>query len=337
MSGTSRSVVIAAPALALVLAGCPGPCDPAWEVELHGEGGALLAGWGRAADDAWFVGGGLGAGPARIVRWTGHPADVASALGVDRPETLWWAWGAPDGTLWMVGERGLVLRGPADGSAPFTVVPLPAPTQATLYGVWGRAGDDVWIVGGEADQAVDEDDDLVLHWDGVSLARVELPARGAALFKVWGAPDADELWVSGEDGVLWQRAGGAWIDRALPTPASILTVHGCAADEVYAVGGRHVWAWDGVAWTEVSDLPGFALATGVACGDDEVLVVGAQGLRLRKDRRTGVWHDDQLAPWLDGELHGAWAAPGGELLAVGGDYLLPAPVRRGLVVRRGCP
>ncbi|MCL4222960.1 MAG: hypothetical protein KJZ91_00640 [Myxococcales bacterium] len=319
------------------LAACPAPaCEPAWEVALDAPGGPLLAGWGRAADDGWLVGGGLGQGGARIVRWSGQATDATAALGVARPETLWWVWGSPGGTLWAVGEAGLVLRGPADGSAPLAVVAPPAPTVATLYGVWGRGEDEVWIVGGVADGLAGADDDLVLRWDGAALARVDLPARGAALFKVWGPPDGDELWVSGEAGTLWRRVGDAWHDHALATAASVLTVHGCAADEVYAVGGRHVWTWQGAAWTEVEGLPGFALAAGVACGDDEVLVVGAQGLRLRRDRASGRWHDDALAPFLAADLHGAWAAPGGALLAVGGDWLLPAADRRGVVARRGC-
>lgn len=328
----------AALALLALVAGCPGDdtCAPAWDVDLDRPGGALLAGWGRAADDAWLVGGGLGQGRARIVRWTGQAEEAAARLGVDRPETLWWVWGSPGGTLWAVGERGLVLRGPADGSAPLAVVTPPAATEATLYGVWGAADDDVWIVGGIANQRADGDDDLVLHWDGRALARVELPHRDAALFKVWGPPGGGELWVSGESGTLWRRQGGAWIDHALDTAASVLTVHGCAADEAYAVGGRHVWQWDGQGWSEVSGLPSFALAAGVACGEREVLVVGAQGVRLRRDRTTGAWSDDQLAPYVAADLHGAWAAPGGELFAIGGDYLLPAAERRGVLARRAC-
>ncbi len=330
--------LIAASALLVVTAvaaGCPSePCDPTWSVELDRPGGALLAGWGRAADDAWLVGGGLGTGGARIVRWTGQPIEATAALAADRGETLWWVWGTPAGTLWAVGERGLVLRGPADGSAALTVVP--SDTEATLYGVWGSGDDDVWIVGGVANQRADADDDLVLHWDGQRLARLELPRRDAALFKVWGPAGGDELWVSGEAGTLWRRRDGAWIDHALDTPASVLTVHGCSADEAYAVGGRHVWQWDGAAWTEVAGLPAFALATGVACGEREVLVVGAQGVRLRRDRATGAWSDDQLEPFVGADLHGAWAAPGGELFAIGGDYLLPATSRRGVLARFAC-
>lgn len=176
---------------------------------------------------------------------------------------------------------------------------------------------------------------MVLHWDGAALTRVDLPARGVALFKVWGAA-ADDLWIVGERGTLWRRHGGAWIDHAVATSASVLTVHGCGADDAYAVGGRHVWRWDGQAWTEDVTVPAFALATGVACGAAEVLVVGAQGLRLRRDRATGAWQDDSLAPYLGTDLHGAWIAPDGTEVAVGGDYLLPATTRQGVMARRAC-
>jgi len=312
------------------------PCPPTWGVALDQPGGALLAGWGRGDDDAWLVGGNLGGGPARVVRWTGQARDVAGELGIDRSETLWWVWGSPGGELWMVGEQGLVLRGRSDGSGGFATVALPAATTATLYGVWGSGDDDVWIVGGIADAAADPDDDLVLHWDGRGLVRVDLPRRGAALFKVWGAGPGQPLWISGEAGTLWQRAGDQWIDQSLATASSILTVHGCSAAEVYAVGGRHVWSWDGAGWSEVGGLPSFALAAGVACGPREVLVVGAQGLRLIGDRATGTWSDQSLEPFMATDFHGAWAAPGGDALAVGGDYLLPAAPRRGVIAERTC-
>ena len=304
------------------------PCPATWQVGLADDDGPLLAAWGRSADDAWLVGGGLGASGARLVRWTGTPTAVA----IDRPETLWWGWSAPDGTVWLVGEHGLILRG--DGTGPFTVVATG--TDATLYGVWGSAADDVWIVGGIANQAADADDELVLRWDGVALRRSVVPARGAALFKVWGS-GAGDVWLSGETGTLWRWDGVGFVGHHQPTAAGILTVNGCAADDVYAVGGRHVWHWAGAAWAELTGLPSFALAAGVACGADEVLVVGAQGLRLRRDRATGAWTDDSAAAPIAGDLHGAWAAPDGTLLAVGGDYLTaPGPVRRGLVAVRGC-
>ncbi len=331
------AVVVAAAAVAsATAAGCDAPdppCASAWHTELDQPVGVLLAAWGRADDDAWLVGGGLGAGTALLLRWNGV---TLAPVPLARPETLWWAWGPADaGDVWIVGEDGLVLRG---GDAGFA--PVDGGTHATLYGVWGSGADDVWIVGGRPDGQAQPDDDLLLRWDGQTLTRVPLPtARGTALFKVWGA-SADDVWLVGEAGTVWRFHDGVFVDHSaeITSAASLLTVHGCSADEVYAVGGAHVWRWDGATWGEITGLPGFAGASGVACGEREVLVVGLQGLKLRLDRAGGTWLDEQFAePW-DVDFHGAWAAPGGALWAVGGDFLAPPSggARRGLVARRAC-
>lgn len=317
-------MIRAAAVAAVAVAACGDPTPPRWEVAFADEGGPLLAAWGERADDLWLVGGGPGDTGARVVRWSG----VAAPIAIDRPERLWWVWGAGDGTRWLVGAAGLVLRGDAGG---FAVVPTG--TAATLYGVWGSGPDDVWIVGGVANGVADADDDLLLHWDGAALTRRELPARGAALFKVWGSA-ADDVWLSGEAGTLWRWDGAGFTAHHQATSASILTVAGCGRDEAYAVGGSHLWQWDGAAWREVTDLPDVALASGVACGRDDVLVVGAQGLRLRRSRGGGAWIDERDVGL--GDLHGAWAGADGGLLAVGGDYLIaPGPVRRGVAAARG--
>lgn len=335
---------VAAVAVAALLVGCPDPDPPgddcaddaAWTLALDDDGGPVLA-----VDNtgAWLVGGGPGGGGARAV----HVEDGALVpVELDRPEALWWAWTSPTGTTWLVGEGGLVLRGDATG-----LDVVPSGTTHTLYGVWGHAmpdagggADDVWIVGGRPgapDDAGAGDDAIVLRWDGAALVPVALPAAGAALFKVWGAPEGGDVWLTGEAGAVWRWRDGAFEDHALPTAASVLTVHGCTANEVYAVAGTHVWQWDGAAWLDLPDLPSFAMATGVACGAREVLVVGVQGVRLRRDRATGAWTDDTLDPFVATDLHGAHAAADGTLWAVGGDYLAPgATVRRGVVARRAC-
>ncbi len=307
-------------------------CEPGWQVEHDATGGALLAAFGDDADAGWLVGGELGNGApaARVLRWRG---DEITPVEVPGDDTVWWGWSDGAGGVWLVGERGLVLRGGDDG---FT--PLATGVDATLYGVWGAAPDDVWLVGGMPDGEATDDDDLVLRWDGAALTRVALPARGATLFKVWGSA-ADDVWIVGEGGTAWRWDGAAWEDHAGELGAStrLTTVHGCARDEVYAVGGPGVWRWDGAAWALEPGVAEQSLTAGVACGADHVLVVGFGGLKLRKDRATGAWTDEQAAAPLT-DFHGAWAAPDGALWAVGGGFLSPpgGTSRRG-VAARWCP
>jgi hypothetical protein len=292
-----------------------------------------LAVWGSGEDDVFVVGGGLGnqGAGALVLHWDGS---AWTELPTGRSETLWWVWGASPDDVWMVGEDGLILRW--DGAG-FTVVP--SPVDATLFGVWGASPDDVWIVGGTPNAGISEANDVVLRWGGAAVERVDLPApRGTALFKVWGA-DAGDLWMVGEAGTIWRRSDGVFVDRSddLATPASLFTVHGCARDEVYAVGGQSVFAFDGASWARVDEAQAWAGANGVACAPDGVLVVGLSGLKLRLDRASGAWIDEQLVPPYATDFHGSWISPEGAQWAVGGDFLSPpGAARKGTIATRSC-
>ncbi|HKA88301.1 MAG TPA: hypothetical protein VKE22_11565 [Haliangiales bacterium] len=305
-----------------MLSACPSPeCADGWKPVLGALDRSVLSIFARGGD-TFLVGGGLGAGGALALRWDGA---TTSEIATGRAETLWWVWGT-GADVWMVGERGLILRG--DGR---TFGPMASDVDATLYGVWGTGADDVWIVGGNPGQGSAAANDVVLHWSGGTLAPAGPPRRGLAFFKVWGA--GGEMWVAGEGGALWRRAGGAWEDRRLPTSSSITTVHGCGANDVWAVVGQSVWHYDG-AWTSVHDT--LSIANGVACGAAGVLVVGNGGLKLRYV--GGVWHDDTGVEPFGTDFHAAWVAPGGQMWAGGGNFNTPPPVdRKGVVGVYGCP
>jgi hypothetical protein len=294
---------------------------------------AGLAIWGSGDDDVYVAGGPLGAAGMAMLRH--FDGATWTEIGTGTRQTLWWVWGAPAATdVWMVGEEGTVLR--YDGER---VSEVASGTAAHLYGVWGSSSDDVWIVGGRPGPG--GPDDVVLRWDGRTLSAVELPAsRGAALFKVWGSAPG-ELWVAGEGGTLWRRSAGAWTDVSpeLDTLETLTTVHGCAADDVYAVGGRSIYHFDGARWSRDGRGEILAVPTGVACSPETVLVVGSGGLKLRLDRAAGTWIDETFAAPYDTDFHGAWISPTGVLWATGGDYVTPASAvtrRTGVLARQGC-
>jgi hypothetical protein len=303
---------------------------------------SVLSAWASGPRDVYLVGGGLGVAGAGAIALH-YDGRVWRELPVGRTETLWWVWGRDPGTsggetdVWMVGEQGLVLRWDGERA---TVVP--SGTEATLFGVWGSSPQDVWVVGGKPVGGMSPQNDVALHWDGQALARDgTLPPKGAALFKVWGSA-ADDVWVSGEMGTLWRWTASGWQDHASPslTRASILTVHGCSSSEVYAVGGRAVLGFDGTAWRVRDDVPPLSNdANGVSCGSGSVLVTGNGGLKLRLDRASGTWTDDQAAePWMT-DFHGALVTPGdASLWAVGGNFLQPSSFgpRIGVVGYFGC-
>lgn len=314
--------------------GCSGECRPTWRSVFATDlDRSLLAVGGLASDDLYAVGGGLGVPGLGALVLHGDGRSWRE-LGTGRAETLWWVWAAPGGTdVWMVGEGGLILRW--DGAA-FREVP--SGTAATLYGVWGSSSRDVWIVGGLPGEGLADDNDVLLRWDGDRLRREQtLPRRGATLFKVWGA-SAQDVWITGELGTVWRWTPAGWqgFHDALGTTDSLLTVHGCGADEVYAVGGTSIHRFDGTGWRTVHQAP--SGANGVSCGKDTVLVVGNGGLRLRLDKRTGRWSDDRFAAPLQTGFHGAWVAPNGSLWAAGGNFLSPpsAGSRSGVLAAFTC-
>jgi hypothetical protein len=283
--------------------------------------GAALAVWGASDRDVYIGGGGVGAAstPGAVLHFDG--ADWRR-LPLERDETVWWLWGASEGTdVWAVGERGLVARW--DGTE-FAMIE--SGTQATLFGVWGTSSDDVWIVGGKPGAGRTDDNDVVLHWDGSELSRdAAMPTKGAALLKVWGS-GAHEVWVVGEGGTVWRRNADGWTDFTAEAGATktLFGVHGCSSNEVYAVGSEGVFLFDG-AW-RADTLGGATGANGVVCGKETVLVVGGAGMKMRLARDEGAWSDEQLLPPAEWELHGAWISPTGALWAVGGNFLSPPEI-----------
>jgi hypothetical protein len=335
--------------LLLALAGCPADepaCEPGWRGLADALPGAALSVQGTAADDVWIVGGGLGLGGPLVRRWDGdrwRALDVTAAIGA---RSLWWVWpetrasaagGGATGAAWLVGEAGAVVRVAGASGA---LVDHSMPTAATLYGVWGAAPDDVWIVGGIANGRRDAEDDLVWRWDGAELTPAAgVPARGATLFKVWGSA-ADDVWISGEGGAMLHWDGATFTDHSgeLATLSSVLTVHGCAADDVWAIAGQALYRRDGAAWARRTDVTLGSAANGVACGRERVLVVGNAGLKASLDRATGAWTDDRRAPPTFTDLHGAWIDPAGRAWAVGGNFNQPgATARTGAAGVDGCP
>lgn len=307
------------------------PADPAWQVVFDGDalGGAVLGVWGAAPDRVFAVGGPLGndGGESLALRFDGSEWQSLAPGGT---ETFWWVGGTGPDDVWMVGTGGRIAHW--DGSS-FTA--HDSGVTATLWGVWAASPSDVWAVGGTPEGGVGDGNDIVLRWDGSTWSRVTLPGepRGRAHYKVWGA-SSDDLYVVGEAGTIWHKRGADWAIEGEGLAADTLfTVSGCSANEVYAVGGRHVLVSDGSTWSEAP----VALSNdvnGVSCAaPGEVAIVGFGGLKQRLV--DGTWLDELTdEPFED--LHATWG-DGDTFWAVGGDWLSkPKPGgREGVVARYG--
>ncbi len=144
--------------------------------------------WGAAADDLWAVGGILG--------------------------------GAGDGFAWH-------FDGAAWSATTGGGVPMEIASAGTVFKVYGRASDDVWMscTAGK-----------MLHWDGVAFDEQDLNVPEVSLLSVSG--DAERFVTVGGafEGVIYENEGDGW-NSALDSGSSDLLTGVVVRDgQAYAVG-----------------------------------------------------------------------------------------------------
>lgn len=267
--------------------------------------------WGTGPDDVYAVGGPLGNSgfTAVALHYDGESWEHLAPGGAD---SFWWVTGTGAHDVWMSGEHGRIAHW--DGVSFRDEPPL---TSATIWGMWAASPSDAWAVGATPEGGTAAPNDLVLHWDGATWSPVALPEQlGYSLNKIWGTSSTD-LYAVGEGGAIWHRKGTTWAREPSPATSRLLTVFGCSATDVWAVGGDDVLRSDGQTWRRV-DGALTNLVNGVTCGPaGEVLIVGSGGLKPRFV--GGTWIDEFTSePY--GDLHGAWADGRGAFWTAGGDF-----------------
>ena len=209
-------------------------------------GGAVLSAWGTGPEDVYVVGGPLGNTGFEAVALH-FDGTTWTKLSPGGPDSFWWVYGTGPTDVWMVGDNGRMTHW--DGAA---FAESPRMTTARIWGVWAASPTDAWAVGGTPEGGTSAPNDLVYHWDGTGWTQETLPGAplGRSLNKVWGT-SSEDLYVVGEDATVWHRAGTTWALAPNPSKSTLLTVYGCSATDVYAVGGQDVIHADGATWTEV--------------------------------------------------------------------------------------
>lgn len=236
--------------------------------------------------DVWWVHGFeggpvfLGGGGGRVLKFE-NEAFTTTPTPVFFGNTVFGIWGASPDDVWAVGgfagRDGFAWR--YDGTTWASVdLPDDLPRSAAgnipaLFKVWGRAADDVWMVGALG---------TVLHFDGESIRVVE-SGTDTQLFTVFG--DEDDVYVAGglSDGVLLRGGSDGFVDE---TPEGAPLLQGLTVDP------------DRTVWTAGAD--GFA-ARRVRGGSWETVDLGLP------ERPQSVH-----ALWSDREGH-IWGAGGGVL------------------------
>lgn len=144
----------------------------------------------------------------------------------------------------------------------------------TIKGLWPHAPDGCWAVG---------DCGLLAHWDGRRWTG-GLPWFGGGLNAVWAARPMD-VWFGGARLVHLQD--GHWSVDPIELPGRpgrqpVLSLSGCAADDIWAVGSSFTLRFDGSRWRQVSDRGGQMVW---ARAPDDVWVAWASFYEFDSDRK----------------------------------------------------
>jgi hypothetical protein len=316
-----RCVRITATVLAtLALLGCGGSNQGPEEFRsiTSEQPGSLLSAAVTSDGVAYLAGGVTGGGEALLLRWDGTTLTTIPTPGA---HAFWWIHGVTDDEMYLAGEAGEVFR--FDGTT-LTPLAVGAPAGTTFFGIWGASGDDVWAVGGSFTTGGPRR--VIMRSVGGSWHAVDSPADigdDVTYFKVWGA-SASDVWIVGDRGVVLRDTGAGPVRDAAPGAERYVTVHGCGANDVYAVGGGGsgtVVRFDGAAWAPVvlGDVP---LLNAVACTGGAPYLGGFFGYaaRLAGERVRVVAMPNEL---VDLGIHGI-AVGTRRIVAVGGDLLATA-------------
>jgi len=286
--------------------------------------GALLSVTGSGPEDVYAVGADSrdGKGPM-VVHYDGVTWErLESGASGD----LWWInLESIGGVYHLSGSGGLIL---AFDTASGEFTQYETPGTETIFGIWGRADDDLWAVGGNNDEI--ETGGVIWHYDGQDWNAVDVSTIREAgipvLFKVWGRA-GDDIYAVGDRGFAVHYDGQGWTEFStseVPSERTLFTVHG--NDELTVTSGG-VFAdavlLEGGPGTNLADVTpaGVGQLNGVfLTAESAGATVGREGAVAL--RREGAWKavDSTLDTLLD--FHAVWVDPEGGIWAVGGDLTI---------------
>ncbi|MBP9112041.1 MAG: hypothetical protein KBF88_04495 [Polyangiaceae bacterium] len=311
------------------------PSSPEWQTVSQHLPAALLSIAGTSDEDIWAVGADKDALGPSVLRFDGKSW---SRVATGQHGDLWWVNPLADGTTFMSGAGGMILR---HKGGVFERMKTPGLAKDTVFGVWGASATDAYAVGGWAGH-----NGFLWHYDGSQWLNVRLPddlprlADGgvSGLFKVWGTGPKD-VWVTGGSGiVLHGNAADGF--RVVPSATSdtLFTVHGNTNGAVTIVGGASTGlALDPSKEALRNTAPvGSPLLQGIFVENNgDAWAVGEKASVYRRAKETWIAVDTRQSLDIQ-SLHATWVDPKGGMWAVGGD-VLSATLNNGAIVHFGAP
>ncbi|MBI1320280.1 MAG: hypothetical protein GC168_15240 [Candidatus Hydrogenedens sp.] len=288
--------------------------EPVWRVAFTVQAnGGLSAVWGSAPDDVFIVGG------TTEQAWIYHFDGIEwSQMAAPAVPQLIWVFGFGTDNVYAVGLDGAVIQ--YDGLQWHI---LDSGTDEDLWGIWGTAPDDLWLVGGELTPG----DPVILHYDGQVFAKWAAPENdrnATSLFKVWGI--GDEVFAVGSTGLIIAFDGERWAQVPAGPAANddFVSLWGTREDHIAAVGGRAsgiLSDFDGQAWSTrpVAPVPGLSA---VYMGQDDEAIVGGQRGFVGHYNPETMELIEEAAPTDNLQfIHGVWGDDAGRHYAVGTRYI----------------
>jgi hypothetical protein len=326
---------------AITPASCDKPAPPApakepeWQFLASELPSALLSVSGRSSSDIFAVGADKGQGPL-VLHFDGK---AWARLRTGTTGDLWWLQALPEGPVLMAGAGGVVLR--YDGHR-FERLATPCLGKQTVYGVWGKSGDDFYAVGSAAGR-----DGFIWHFHDGRVDKEEIPldvprmADGEVpgFFKAWGA--GDDVWVVGAGGTVLHRKGGGPFG-VVPTGVkdTLFTANG-TGDRLLVVGGGSngvLLDLEGRAPPSFRNgsPPGAGLLQGVFASDRfGDWASGERGfVYTRNGKGPFAVVDHGLQMPSASSLHSIFVDPSGGVWSAGGNVLTPA-LDNGMLIHRG--
>jgi hypothetical protein len=300
-----------------LLAGCGDDAPPVteeghWQLLGEGRPSSLLAVWSSGVDNTWIVGGreGPGMGPTVFhfdgTAWTKLDTGLVN---VD----LWQVFGFDDGTVFLGGSNGTILR---YRSGAFTK--LTTPSTDITFGLWGSSSSDVWAVGGQTTGRP-----FVWRYQGsefVAVSGVPAGLTSGAVWKVTGRA-ADDVWMSGSQGYVLHWDGQTLTSEQIGTNDESLFSLGCTAALCLTAGGNAsngvLYENAGSGWSSKVPTEDGPVWRGVTPTGEDPYVVGQSGAVMR--RGTGTYATERHGLTTEA-LHAAWVDADGNVFAVGGKF-----------------